>query len=259
MYNNKDFKPFNSTVKEEEEQSTAELTLTQPSDTHCTIKDMNEADRPREKLMSKGAEALTTAELLAILIGGGTTKRTAVELAQDILDDCGNKLVNLSRMTKDELMLYDGIGEARALSIIAAAEIGRRRSTESIKDIQRIMDGQDVIAYMQPKIQDLTHEQSWALLMNNDARLLKCAMISKGGITETSVDVRILFKAACLANATCFILVHNHPSGNLHPSRADEELTHRVAKAGQTMNIRMIDHVIVTDGDYYSFAENGKI
>jgi len=256
MYNRKDFKPFNEIVREHDEE---EDRITPSSDIHYTIKDMDEADRPREKLISKGTEALSTAELLAILIGGGTTKRTAVELAQDILRDCGNRLVNLSRMTKDELMTYDGIGEARALSIIAAAEIGRRRASESIRDIEQIDDGHTVLAYMQPKIQDLTHEQSWALLMNNDGRLLRCTLISKGGITETSVDVRILFKAACLANATCFILVHNHPSGNLRPSRADEELTIRVAKAGQTMNIRMLDHVIVTDGDYYSFAENGKL
>jgi len=243
---NKNFNPFNDVVMESPLR-------------HSTIKDLSAADRPREKLLAKGAEALSVAELLAIIIGGGTTEKTAVELMQDIMDDCEGKLMLLSKMRLEDLTNYKGIGEAKALSIIAAAEIGRRRLNETVNDMQAFEKGQDVLMYMRPKILDLDHEESWALLLNNNARLLKCAHLSKGGRTETAVDVRMLMREAILANATCFILVHNHPSGNMRPSRADDDLTRKICEAGRTMNIRMIDHVIVSDGDYYSFAENGKV
>lgn len=251
---NKNFQPFNPVVKEEEQEP---LVAAAPS--HTSIKDLAEEERPREKLLAKGANALTIHELLAILIGGGTTEKTAVELMQDIMADCEGKLVNLSRMDVEELMRYKGIGEAKALSIIAAAEIGRRRVEESVADLHLFDGAETVLKYMRPKIQDLTHEESWVLLLNNNSKLIRCVHLSSGGITETAVDIRMLFKHACLANATCIILVHNHPSGRINPSRADIELTQRVQKAGQVMNIRLIDHVIVTDSDYYSFAEQGKI
>lgn len=268
----KDFKPFNSdsedslneaalafTDEEQPVQHASALTVVAPQPQHSTIKEMSEEDRPREKLLAKGADALTVPELLAILIGGGTTEKTAVELTQEIMHDCGGKLMHLSKMTIDELMSYKGIGEARALSIIAAAEIGRRRAEENISDLDRFETGADVLRFMKPKVIDLDHEESWVMLLNNNARLLRFVHLSSGGITETNVDVRMLFKQAVLANATSFILIHNHPSGRLAPSRADIELTDRVRKAGQTMNIRMIDHVIVTDSDYYSFVENGRL
>lgn len=223
------------------------------------IKEWAEEDRPREKLMAKGVEALTNAELFAILIGSGTTKKSAVELMQEVLNDCGNQLRNLNRMTLKALIAYNGIGEAKALSIIAAAEIGRRRAEEQNQDIVQFIDSKLVQQYMKPKIQDLSHEESWVLLLNNSAKLLHCAHLSQGGLTETMVDVRMLLKEALLHDATCFILVHNHPSGNPRPSRPDDELTMRVKKAAQTLNIRMLDHVIVTDTDYFSFAENGKL
>ncbi len=249
----KDFQPFNEEpmqiVKEEVEET--------PS--HTTIKQQAEEDRPREKLMAKGGEALTNAELLAILIGGGTTKKTAVELMQEVLGDCGNSLRNLNYMTLQDLMRYNGIGEAKALTIIAAAEIGKRRMMEDSRDIQQFRTGADVLKFMTPHLQTLTHEKSWALLLNNNARLLHFAQLSTGGLTETMVDVRMLLKEALLHDATSFILIHNHPSGNLRPSRYDEELTQRVNRASQAVNLRMIDHVIVTEGEYYSFAENGKI
>lgn len=223
------------------------------------IKEWAEEDRPREKLMAKGVEALTNAELFAILIGSGTTKKSAVELMQEVLSDCGNQLRNLNRMTLKALTGYNGIGEAKALSIIAAAEIGRRRAEEQSQDIVQFTDSKLVLQYMKPKIQDLSHEESWVLLLNNSAKLIHCAHLSQGGLTETMVDVRMLLKEALLHDATCFILVHNHPSGNPRPSRPDDELTMRVKKAAQTLNIRMLDHVIVTDTDYFSFAENGKL
>ena len=243
---NKNFNPFNDVVME-------------PQKRHSTIKEMAEADRPREKLLAKGAAALTVPELLAVIVGSGTTEQTAVELMQSIMRDCEDSLICLNRMTVEDLMQYKGIGEARALSIVAAAEIGRRRSEERLADIAALDNGKSVHEYMLPKIQDLDHEESWALLLNNSMRLIRCVHLSRGGLTETAVDARQVLKHALLASATCFVLVHNHPSGNVRPSMADTELTRRVNKAALTMNIRMIDHVIVTDGDYYSFAENGKI
>ncbi len=252
----KDFKPFNEEpvqkVKEEVEEM-EEVIL------HTPIKRQAEEDRPREKLMAKGVEALTNAELLAILIGGGTTKKTAVELMQEVLSDCGNSLRNLNLMTLQDLMRFNGIGEAKALTIIAAAEIGKRRMMEDCKDIPQFRTGADVLKFMTPHLQTLTHEKSWVLLLNNNARLLHFAQLSTGGLTETMVDVRMLLKIALLHDATSFILVHNHPSGNMRPSRYDEELTQRVGRAAQAVNLRMIDHVIVTEGEYYSFSENGKI
>ncbi len=229
------------------------------NNTYTSIKHWAEEDRPREKLMAKGAEALTNAELLAILIGGGTTKKSAVELMQEVLHDCGDTLRGLNHMTLQDLMRFNGIGEAKALTIIAAAEIGKRRIMEDSREIQQFRSSADVLKYMTPIIQDLNHEESWALLLNNNARLLHLSHLSKGGLAETTVDVRMLLKEALLHDATSFILVHNHPSGNIRPSRHDEELTQRVNRAAQALNLRIIDHVIVTEGDYYSFSENGKI
>lgn len=230
---------------------------------YISIKNWSEEDRPREKMMARGAQALTKAELLAIIIGSGTTKKSAVQLMNEILRDCDDRLDNLSKMTLEGLTSYEGIGPAKALSIMAAAEIGRRRATESASDLKQIESGEDVMRYMRPKVQDLTHEESWVLLLNNNARIIRCVHLSVGGITETSVDVRMLLKEALLSNATCFILVHNHPSGKLNPSGPDKDLTQHVQKAGRAVNIRMLDHVIVTDSadtsNYFSFAEAGYL
>lgn len=240
------FNPFNSVVAES-------------SNEHTTIKQKSEDDRPREKLLTKGAEALTNAELFAILIGKGTTKMTAVELMQKVLDDVDNSLVTLQRMSVEELMTYKGIGEAKALTIIAAAELGRRRANESVKNLKRIETSADAFHYIQSRVQDLSREMSWVLLLNNGNNILRCVELSKGGLTETAVDARVIFHHACLANATGIVLIHNHPSGNVHPSRADDELTGRLNKAAQVMGIRLADHVVVSDSDYYSYAENGKL
>lgn len=223
------------------------------------IKQWAEEDRPREKLMAKGAEALTNAELLAILIGGGTPRKSAVELMQEVLHDCGDTLRGLNHMTLQDLLRFNGIGEAKALTLIAAAEIGKRRMMEDSRCIQKFSSSADVLRFMQPLVQDLHHEKSWVLLLNNNAQLLHCSTLSSGGLTETAVDVRMLLKEALLHDATCFILVHNHPSGNLRPSRADDDLTQKVHKAAQAVNIRMMDHVIVTENDYYSYSESGKL
>lgn len=274
---NKHFVPFNhrnSSATEEETRPVSECREPQAQgaatdgvprsggvvgDSYVSIKNWAEEDRPREKLMAKGAAALTNAELLAILIGGGTTRKSAVELMREVLQCAGNTIRGLNHMTLQDLLCFNGIGEAKALTLIAAAEIGRRRLLEDCREMTQVRSGAEVLKYMTPLIQELSHEASWALLLNNNARVLHVSALSTGGLTETVVDVRMLLKEALLHNATCFILVHNHPSGNMHPSRHDDELTRRVAQASQTLNIRMLDHVIVTEGDYYSYAENGKI
>ena len=205
-----------------------------------------EEDRPREKLMRQGAEALSDAELLAILVGSGSTKETAVELMKRVLSECDNNLNTLGKMTISELCKYNGIGEAKAITIIAACELGKRRQHEKVNE------------YMHPMMQDLNTEEAWVLLMNQNFKLIKSARISRGGITETSVDVRIIIKEAVLANATVIALCHNHPSGNIEPSAEDNKITEKVRMACKTMRLHFLDHVIVTDGGYYSFHDNGR-
>lgn len=223
------------------------------------IKDLAEADRPREKLMERGEEALTNAELLAILIGSGTSKKSAVELMQEILKVCDNRLSLLGRMTIAELMTYNGIGEAKAITLKAAAEIGRRRAMERTSDLVKFVDSASIYQYMYPLMRDLTGEESWVLLLNNDLRLIRKVKLSIGGLTETLVDVRRVMKEVLQADATCFVLLHNHPSGSLRPSREDDRLTERVKRAAETLNVRLIDHMIVTDGGYYSYQDEGRI
>ena len=224
-----------------------------------SIKNWAIEDRPREKLMEKGEEALTNAELLAILIGSGTSKKSAVDLMSDILEACDVQLSQLSRMTIQELMSYHGIGEAKAITIKAAAEIGRRRAMESTVVRAQLKNAEDIYAIMHPIMQDLDHEEFWVLLLNNRAALIKKVRMSMGGITQTAVDVRQILRTALLANSTSIVVCHNHPSGSLNPSKDDVYLTECIKQAAQTMNIRLIDHVIITDGNYYSFADNGKI
>lgn len=224
-----------------------------------TIKEWSEDDRPREKLMSRGEAALTNAELLAILIGSGTRKKSAVELMQDILHVCDDKLARLSKMSIKELMAFNGIGEAKAITIKAAAEIGRRRTMERSDDSPQMTNASQVYEYMRPLMQDLPHEEFWAILLNNSSRIIKRTRISSGGLTATAVDVRMVLKEALIADATCIIVCHNHPSGQLRPSRDDQMLTDRLHTALNQINIKLLDHVIITDGTYYSFAEDGKI
>lgn len=223
------------------------------------IKDLAEADRPREKLMEKGEEALTNAELLAILIGSGTPKKSAVELMHEILTVCDNRLSLLGRMTIAELMTFNGIGEAKAITLKAAAELGRRRAMERADDLVKFSDSVSIYNYMYPLMRDLVGEESWVLLLNNNLRLIRRVRLSTGGLTETLVDVRRVMKEVLQADATCFVLVHNHPSGSLRPSREDDRLTERVRRAAETLNVRMIDHVIVTDGGFYSYQDEGKM
>ena len=217
-----------------------------------------EEDRPRERFVAKGAKALKTAELLAILIGSGTTKETAVELMQRILNDCGNSLRTLGQRSLQELTAYSGIGEAKAVTILASCELGRRRQEEVVAR-QAVTTPADIYAIMRPKMQDLDIEQAWIVLLNQSFRLINTVCISSGGISETAVDVRQIIKHAVLSNATVLALVHNHPSNNPSPSAEDDRITQRVKKACDIMRIHFLDHVIVTDGQYYSYQDKGKI
>lgn len=218
-----------------------------------------EEDRPREKLMSLGAEALSNAELLAILIGSGSTRETAVELMKRLLSDCNNNLNTLGKRSIHQLCEYNGIGEAKAVSILAACELGKRRSRETAEARPSLNAAPDIYQYMYTRMQDLDVEEAWILLLNQSCRLLKAERLSHGGITETAVDVRIIIKEALLCNATIVVLCHNHPSGNIKPSPDDDRLTQRVKAACETMRIHFLDHIIVTDGLYYSYHEMGRL
>ena len=218
-----------------------------------------EEDRPREKLLHQGAEALSNAELLAILIGSGSPKESAVDLMKRVLSDCHNNLNTLGKMTARELMEYNGVGEAKAITILAACELGKRRQREHPEERPDLGTATRIYNYMHPTMQDLDVEEFWLLLLNQNYRLIKKIRISHGGITEVSVDVRIIMKEAVLANATIMAVCHNHPSGNLRPSRHDEAITTALQKACELMRIHFMDHVIITDGSYFSFHESGRV
>lgn len=218
-----------------------------------------EADRPREKLLSHGAEALSDAELLAILIGSGTTKETAVDLMKRVLADCDNNLNTLGKLSFRDLTAYKGIGEAKAVTILAACELGRRRAFAKAAERPDLGSATAIYNYLHPKIGELDTEEAWLLLMNHSFKLLKTMRLSHGGLTETAIDVRLVMKEALLNNATVVAIAHNHPSGNIAPSRDDDRITDAVKKACQLMRLHFLDHLIITDGAYYSYREMGKI
>ena len=224
-----------------------------------TITQWNEEDRPREKLMRLGGEALTDAELLAIIIGGGVVGKTAVDITKQILKDCDNNLAILSKRTLEQLMSYHGIGEAKAISIMAVAELGRRHELTKMPERKKLDNSKALYDELWPRMRDLDVEEAYLVLMNQAYKHIDTIRLSHGGITETAVDVRVIMKHAIQQNATIIAIAHNHPSGNTRPSRDDEMLTKRVAEACRTMRIFFADHIIVTDGDYYSFRDNGKI
>lgn len=216
-------------------------------------------DRPREKLERLGAQALSNAELLAILIGSGSTRQSAVDLMKDVLRNCNNNLNTLGKMSIHDLEQYHGMGPAKAITILAACELGKRRSAEAAEKRQDLGSATAVYNYMHPRMQDLDVEEAWILLMNQNFKLIKAVRISHGGITETAVDVRVIMKEALMVNATVMALCHNHPSGNNTPSRLDDKLTERIRKACDIMRIYFLDHVIVCDGAYYSYREKGRL
>lgn len=222
-----------------------------------TIKNWALNDRPREKLLQKGKLALSDAELIAILIGSGNTDESAVELSKRILFETKNNLNLLGKLSAQQLMIYKGIGEAKAISIIAAMELGRRRRTEDALELVKIASSSTVFELLQPIIGELPHEEFWILYLNNANKIIEKVQISKGGITGTLVDVRITLKKALELGATSLILAHNHPSGNLNPSEADKQLTNKLKIAGESLDIKVLDHVIVTEKSYFSFADEG--
>ena len=224
-----------------------------------TISDWDINDRPREKLERLGPAALSNAELLAILIGSGSDRQSAVDLMKDILHDCNNNLNSLGKMSIHDLEQYHGMGPAKAITIIAACELGKRRAACKMEERLCLGSATDIYNYMHPRMQDLDVEESWILLMNQNFKLIKETCISHGGFTETAVDIRIIMRDAILSNATVLAVCHNHPSGNTHPSRQDDQLTNRIQKACDIMRIYLLDHVIVTDGAYYSYREMGRI
>ena len=218
-----------------------------------------EEDRPREKMERLGAEALSDAELLAILVGSGSPQEDAVSLMKRILNDCNNNLNTLGKMTLRQLCEYNGIGPAKAITILAACELGKRRQMEKPEERPDLGTATKIYNHMHPVLQDCDVEEFWLLLMNQNNRLIKKVRISHGGITEVSVDIRIIMREAVLANATIIAVCHNHPSGNLRPSTADNDLTNQLQRACQLMRIHFMDHVILTDGNYFSYRETGRL
>ena len=224
-----------------------------------SINQWAEEDRPREKMMLQGASALTNAELLAILIGSGNAEDSAVELMRKVLSDYRNNLNELGKASIDELCRYKGIGPAKAITILAASELGKRRKEEAVEERRIIAMSKDVYEYLHPLMCDLPTEECWVLLLNQASKLIDKVRISTGGLNATAVDVRCILREALLKRATAFALCHNHPSGNIRPSREDDLLTQEVNRAAECMNIRFVDHVILTDGAFYSYADEGRI
>lgn len=227
--------------------------------TSFSIKNWNEDDRPREKLLLKGRTALSDAELIAILIGSGSRNESAVSLSQRILASVSNNLSELGRRSIPELMEFKGIGEAKAICIVAAMELGRRRRAGEALDRKKISSSHSVFEYVQPIIGELPHEEFWVLYLNNSNKIIKSAQLSKGGITGTIVDVRLAFKEALQLGAVGLILAHNHPSGTLKPSQADIKLTKKLQTAGDSLDIKVLDHLIITEKAYFSFADENML
>ena len=216
-------------------------------------------DRPREKLMLKGKTVLSDAELVAILIGSGNREESAVALSQKILLSVNNDLNALAKLSIEELMKFKGIGEAKAISIITALEFGKRRQFEEKHSILKIKSSLDAATIMQPLLGDLEHEEFWVLYLNNSNKILAKHQLSKGGFTATLVDVRLLYKKALKLSAVGIIVSHNHPSGKLKPSKSDIELTSKIKNAGVTLDIKLLDHLIITEKTYFSFADEGML
>ncbi len=224
-----------------------------------SIKQWAKDDRPREKLRDKGRSILTDAELIAILIRSGNSKDSAVELARQILNFTNNSLNELGKLTVNDLMKFNGIGEAKAISIVAALELGRRRREENPLEKQKITSSKDVYEHFYAHVADLPHEEFWVMLLNRANKVIDKILISRGGVSGTVADTKVIFKVAVERLASSIILCHNHPSGNLKPSNADLKLTNKLKEAGKIMDVPILDHLIISDTGYYSFADEGII
>jgi DNA repair protein RadC len=224
----------------------------------ATIKEWAADDRPREKTILKGIESLSDAELLALLIGAGTRKKSAVEVAKNLLASCGNNLIQLGKFTMKEYMQTEGIGMARAVTLLAGMELGRRREKMPVIKAS-IRSSAEVAHYLQSRLKDRLTEVFAVAFLNRANKVNHLEIISEGGITGTVADPRVIFKKALAHNAVSLILCHNHPSGNLRPSRADEELTFKLREAARFLDMQVLDHVIVSDEGYFSFADEGLL
>jgi len=220
-----------------------------------TIKTWAEEDRPREKLSIQGRRALSDAELVAILIGSGSTTESAVDLSKRILNSCKNDLNALAKLSIQDLSKFKGIGEAKAISIIAALELGRRRKESDFNELEKIFTSKDIYNLLAPNFLDLPHEEFWIVMLNRANKVIEKMLISQGGLSGTVADPKIIFKAAVSHQAVNVILAHNHPSGNLKPSDADINLTKKLVAGAKILDLAIIDHVIFTDKGYFSFAD----
>lgn len=227
--------------------------------TPFSIKNWSEDDRPREKMLQKGRSTLSDAELIAILIGSGSRDESAVALSQRILASIENNLNELGKLSIRNLTGFKGIGNAKAISILAALELGRRRREEDALEKKKITSSNSVFELMQPLIGELPHEEFWIVYLNNSNKVLQKTQLSKGGITGTLVDIRIVLKNALQLGAVGIILVHNHPSGTLQPSLADKQLTQKIKTAGESLDIKVLDHIIITEKAYFSFADDNLL
>ncbi|MBT3209686.1 MAG: DNA repair protein RadC [Bacteroidetes bacterium] len=223
------------------------------------IKNWAIEDRPREKLLSKGINSLSNAELIAILIGSGTRNESAVDLSKKILQNSNNDLKELGKLSIAQLQKNKGIGEAKAVTIVAALELGQRRKLSEIINKEKITKSQDVAEYFQSILSDLTHEEFWVLFLNRANKIIERRKISQGGVSGTFIDNKIIFKYAIENLASSIILCHNHPSGNINPSKSDIAITDKAVEIGNLFDISVLDHIIVTEDSYFSFADDGKI
>jgi len=224
-----------------------------------SIKNWSQDDQPREKLRDKGRTALSDAELVAILIGSGNRDESAVDLCKRILATTNNSLNDLGKMSIKQLIEFKGIGEAKAITIAAAMELGRRRRGEAALEKQNVTSSKSVFEIMQPVLGELPHEEFWIIYLNNSNKVLQKNQLSKGGITATLVDVRLVLKTALELGAVGIILTHNHPSGTLKPSKSDIEITNKIQTAANSLDIKVLDHLIVTETDYFSFADKNLL
>ena len=224
-----------------------------------SIKNWSQDDQPRKKLRDKGRAALSDAELVAILISSGNKDESAVDLSKRILASTGNNLSELGKLSLQQLMAFKGIGEAKAITIAAALELGRRRRGEAALEKDKITSSRSVFELMQPLLGDLQHEEFWIIYLNNSNKVIQKNQLSKGGITGTLVDVRLVLKNALEFGATGLILVHNHPSGTLKPSTSDKQLTQKLKTAAENLDIKVLDHLIITQNAYFSFADESLL
>lgn len=225
--------------------------------TYLSIKNWASDDRPREKMLAKGVQSLSDAELLAILIGSGTREVSAVELSRNILSETGNKLSSLGKMSIPELMKIRGIGQAKAVSIVAALELGRRRNSSEIIEKQQITSSKDVFDIFHALLSDLSHEEFWVMYLNRSNKIIDRYKLSQGGVSGTVIDVRLILKRALELLASGIIICHNHPSGNSAASENDIKITEKLKIASEQMDIKLLDHIIICDGSYLSFCDEG--